>query len=172
MDFFIFPALDIRRPPCYIIRLRKFFTDFYEKNGVWRKYDRRCRIRGGVAGVRMLLDGTGQQLSARHGFRPASGKGRHRGEKHQSAFPDAPRRGRSAGEALEIAIGNSNIGVYKYDITNSAQRHRLEVIRKSKRIYFNGIPYPIYEVSGSFIVVGLDKHKDKKRILESLRHFK
>lgn len=78
----------------------------------------------------------------------------------------------AAGEALEIAIGNSNIGVYKYDITNSAQRHRLEVIRKSKRIYFNGIPYPIYEVSGSFIVVGLDKHKDKKRILESLRHFK
>ncbi|MBE6359792.1 MAG: hypothetical protein E7057_11195 [Lentisphaerae bacterium] len=78
----------------------------------------------------------------------------------------------SAGAALEAKIGNSNIGIYKYDITNKNQRSRLEKIRKSKRIYFNGIPYPIYEISGSFIVVGLDKNKEKQRILQALRSFK
>ena len=78
----------------------------------------------------------------------------------------------AAAEALELTIGNSNIGVYKYDINNKLQRKRLEKIKREKRIYFIGIPYPIYEVSGSFIVVGLDKHKEKKRILESLRNFK
>ena len=77
-----------------------------------------------------------------------------------------------AGEALEIAVGNSNIGVYKYDIFNKAQAARLRKIDNEKRVYFVGIPYPVYEVSGSFIVVGLDKHKDKKRILEALRDFK
>lgn len=77
-----------------------------------------------------------------------------------------------AGDALEIKIGQSNIGVYKYDIYNRDQRRRLEVIDREKRIYFVGIPYPIYEVSGSFIVVGLDKHKEKRRILNALRSFR
>ncbi len=78
----------------------------------------------------------------------------------------------SAADALEIKIGESNIGVYKYDISRTDQRNRLDRIRQSKRVYFVGIPYPVYEVSGSFIVVGLDKHKDKERILEALRTFK
>ena len=78
----------------------------------------------------------------------------------------------SATAALEIRVDNSSIGVYKYDISIRKQKERLERIRKSKRVFFTGIPYPIYEVSGSFIVVGLDKHKDKERILKSLRNFK
>ena len=77
-----------------------------------------------------------------------------------------------AGDALELIIGRSAIGVYKYDINIPSQRNRLEKIRKSRRIYFNGIPYPIYETSGSFIVVGLDKHKEKQRIIEALRSFR
>ena len=78
----------------------------------------------------------------------------------------------SATAALEIKVGNSNIGVYKYDTSIKIQKNRLERIKKSKRVFFNGMPYPVYEVSGSFIVVGLDKHKDKERILKSLRNFK
>ena len=78
----------------------------------------------------------------------------------------------AATSAVEIQIGNSCIGVYKYDTTSKLHKSRLERIRKSKKIYFNGIPYPIYEASGSFIVVGLDKHQEKERILESLRNFK
>ena len=77
----------------------------------------------------------------------------------------------SAGEAIELKVGNSWIGVYKYDVNHRDQRRRLEMIQKSKRVYFNGIPYPIYEVSGSFIVVGLDKNKEKRRILQALKSF-
>ena len=78
----------------------------------------------------------------------------------------------SATAAVELKIGRSNIGVYKFDTSIAVQKKRLERIKKSKRIFFNGIPYPVYEVSGSFIVVGLDKNKEKARILESLRNFK
>ena len=78
----------------------------------------------------------------------------------------------SATAAVELKIGPSNIGVYKYDTSIRVQKTRLERIKKNKRVYLNGIPYPVYEVSGSFIIVGLDKHKDKKRILESFRNFK
>ena len=78
----------------------------------------------------------------------------------------------SATAAVELKIGPSNIGVYKYDTNIRVQKARLERIKKNKRVYFNGIPYPVYEVSGSFIIVGLDKHKDKMRILESFRNFK
>lgn len=78
----------------------------------------------------------------------------------------------AAADAIEFTVNGANIGVYKYDINNKANRNRLEKINKDKRVFFMGIPYPVYEVSGSFIVVGLDKHKDKKRILEALRDFK
>ena len=78
----------------------------------------------------------------------------------------------AAADAIELTVNGANIGVYKYDINNKANRARLEKIAKDKKVFFMGFPYPVYEVSGSFIVVGLDKHKDKKRILEALRDFK
>ena len=78
----------------------------------------------------------------------------------------------SATAALEMKVGDGIIGVYKFDTSIRIQKNRLDRIRKSKKIFFNGIPYPVYEVSGSFIVVGLDKHKDKERILKSLRDFR
>ena len=78
----------------------------------------------------------------------------------------------NATEALELKIAGSGIGVYKFDRTARANRERLERIKKSKKIYFNCIPFPIYEVHGSFIVVGLDKNREKHRILEVLRNFK
>ena len=78
----------------------------------------------------------------------------------------------SAAEALEFTIDGANIGVYKYDVNVKKQRERLNNIKKNNTVYFVGFPYPVYEVSGSFIVVGLDKHKQKKRILKSLKDFK
>ena len=78
----------------------------------------------------------------------------------------------NATEAIELKIAGSGIGVYKFDRAVRVSRERLERIKKSKRIYFNCIPYPIYEVHGSFIVVGLDKNPEKHRILEVLRNFK
>ena len=78
----------------------------------------------------------------------------------------------NATEAIELKIAGSGIGVYKFDRSVRVSRDRLERIKKSKRIHFNCIPYPIYEVHGSFIVVGLDKNPEKHRILEVLRNFK
>ena len=78
----------------------------------------------------------------------------------------------AAADAVEFTVNGANIGVYKYDVNNKANRARLEKINKDKKVFFIGFPYPVYEVSGSFIVVGLDKHKEKKRILEALRDFR
>ncbi len=78
----------------------------------------------------------------------------------------------NAGAAVELKIAQANIGVYKFDTSVKAQKNRLEWIKKNKKVFFNGIPYPIYEASGSFIIIGLDKHKDKARILESFRKFR
>ncbi len=77
----------------------------------------------------------------------------------------------NATEAIELKIAGSGIGVYKFDRSIRVSRERLERIKKAGRIYFNCIPYPIYEVHGSFIVVGLDKNPEKHRILEVLRNF-
>lgn len=77
-----------------------------------------------------------------------------------------------ATEALEARVAGSGIGIYKFDRTAKVTSDRLEKIRKSKKIYFNGIPYPVYEVCGSFFVIGLDKNPEKHKILEVLRSFR
>ena len=76
-----------------------------------------------------------------------------------------------ATEALEARVAGSGIGIYKFDRSAKMSRIRLERISNSGRIYFNGIPCPIYETSGSFVVVGLDKNPEKHRILKVLRNF-
>ena len=76
-----------------------------------------------------------------------------------------------ATEALEARVAGSGIGIYKFDRSAKMSRQRLEKISKSKRIYFNGIPFPIYETCGSFVLIGLDKNPEKHRILKVLRNF-
>ena len=77
-----------------------------------------------------------------------------------------------ATEALEVQIAGSGIGIYKFDRSAKMSRQRLEKISRNKKIFFNGIPYPIYETSGSFMLVGLDKNKEKHRILKVFRKFR
>ena len=77
-----------------------------------------------------------------------------------------------ASEALEVRIAGSGVGIYKFDRSAKLTRQKLDKIAKAKKIFFNGIPYPIYEVSGSFVLVGLEKNREKHRILEVLRNFK
>ena len=77
-----------------------------------------------------------------------------------------------ATEALEVQIAGSGVGIYKFDRSAKISRQRLERISKNKKIFFNGIPYPIYETSGSFILIGLDKNKEKHRILKVFRNFR
>ena len=69
-----------------------------------------------------------------------------------------------------IKVGNSEIGVYKFDNTSAIQKKRLEQVADSRRLYINGIPYPVV-VHGSFVFMGLEKNSKKHDILKSIRRF-
>lgn len=75
-----------------------------------------------------------------------------------------------ASSAVAIKVGDSEIGVYKYDRTSDFQKKRLDKIEKTRRIYITGIPYPV-EVFGSFMFFGLEKNKHKRAILKTIRKF-
>jgi len=83
-------------------------------------------------------------------------------------LPPQPFRATS-GSAIKIA--GSEIGVYKFDKTSRVQQKRLDGIEKEKKLYINGLPYPVV-VSGSFVFMGLEKNTEKHRIIESIRKFK
>ncbi len=70
-----------------------------------------------------------------------------------------------------IMIADSEIGVYKYDRTSRVQRKRLERLAEQGKTYIQGIPYPI-EVRGSFMIMGLEKNKQKRAILRVFDTFK
>lgn len=70
-----------------------------------------------------------------------------------------------------IMIAGSEIGVYKYDRTSRVQRKRLERLAEQGKTYIQGIPYPI-EVRGSFMIMGLEKNKQKRAILRVFDTFK
>ena len=76
-----------------------------------------------------------------------------------------------ASTALAVKVGESEIGIYKYDRTSDFQKARLDKIRESKRVHITGIPYPV-EVYGSFMFFGLEKNKHKRAILKAIKKFR
>ena len=76
-----------------------------------------------------------------------------------------------ASSAVAILVGDSEIGVYKYDNTAGAQRRRLKWIENEKRLYINGIPYPV-RIYGSFVFFGLERNPAKRKILRTIEKFK
>ena len=76
-----------------------------------------------------------------------------------------------ASSAVAIKVGDSEIGVYKYDKTSDFQKKRLEKIEQTKRIHIAGIPYPV-KVYGSFMFFGLEKNKHKRAILKTIKSFR
>ena len=70
-----------------------------------------------------------------------------------------------------IMIAGSEIGVYKYDRSVRVQEKRLQGIAKEKKLFINGLPYPVV-VNGSFVFMGLEKNTEKHRIIDSIRKFK
>ena len=77
----------------------------------------------------------------------------------------------SASDAAAIKVANSEIGVYKFDITARIQRERLERIAETRRLYITGIPYPV-KVYGSFVFFGLDRNPAKRKIIRTIEKFK
>ena len=76
-----------------------------------------------------------------------------------------------ASTACAVLVGDSEIGVYKYDVSNDLQRKRLERIAQTRKVYIIGLPYYAY-THGSFVFVGLDKNKQKYAILKAIKDFK
>ena len=76
-----------------------------------------------------------------------------------------------ATSACAVKVGDSEIGVYKYDSSSSAQRKRIARIAQSRKVYIIGLPYYAY-VHGSFVFVGLDKNKQKNSIIKAIKRFK
>ena len=77
----------------------------------------------------------------------------------------------NASDAAAVKVADSEIGVYKYDVTAEAQRKRLARIAKEKRLYIVGIPYPV-KVQGSFVFYGLDRNPAKRKIIRTIEKFK
>lgn len=82
-------------------------------------------------------------------------------------LPGEPFRA-TAGAA--ILIDNSEIGVYKFDPTSAPGKKRLEQVKQSKRLYIKGLPFPV-EVRGCFAIMGLEKHRMKRKIIEVFDDF-
>ena len=83
-------------------------------------------------------------------------------------LPPEPFRATSA---CAVKVGDSEIGVYKYDLSNATQRRRIERIRSGRKVYIVGLPYYAY-VHGAFVFVGLDKNKQKKSIMSAIKSFR
>lgn len=75
-----------------------------------------------------------------------------------------------ANSAVAIMVGESEIGVYKYDRSSRHQKKRIEKLAKTKRTHIAGLPYPIV-VHGSFMFFGLEKNKHKHAILKTIKNF-
>ena len=76
-----------------------------------------------------------------------------------------------ATSGFAIKVAGSEIGVYKFDRTSRVQQKRLERVAAEKKLFINGLPYPVI-VSGSFVFMGLEKNPEKQRIVESIKKFK
>jgi hypothetical protein len=69
-----------------------------------------------------------------------------------------------------ILIDNSEIGIYKFDPNSVPGKKRLEQVKQSKRLYIKGLPFPV-EVRGCFAIMGLEKHRMKRKIIEVFNDF-
>lgn len=69
-----------------------------------------------------------------------------------------------------IMVDNSELGLYKFDPNSRLGKERLKQVTETERLYIQGIPYPV-AVSGSFALMGLDKHRKKRQILKVFNNF-
>lgn len=75
-----------------------------------------------------------------------------------------------ATEGLALLIGETEIGVYKFNQDNELQRKRIEKYAEESKAYIVGTPYPII-VRGSFMLIGVEKNVKKKEIIKAFETF-
>ena len=77
----------------------------------------------------------------------------------------------NATSAAAIKIDNDEIGVYYFNTDVEQQRKLLEKYYDNGFVYINGFRFPIF-MSVSFVMLGAEKHPNKKEIVKALRNFK
>ncbi len=72
---------------------------------------------------------------------------------------------------VAMLIGESEIGVYKYNTKVEKQLRNLEFVEKNGFVYVQGQKFPAL-INGSFVAIGYEKHPQKQKIIEAMESFK
>ncbi len=75
-----------------------------------------------------------------------------------------------ASSGCAIMVGNSEIGIYKFDRSIRIFSDRIKKIEERGCVYVNALPFPV-EVRGSFFIMGLEKNKKKHEIIRVFDKF-
>ena len=73
--------------------------------------------------------------------------------------------------AMEIIIDKNDIGVYYFNTDVEQQRKILAQYYEDGFAYILGFRLPVF-MSGSFVIIGAEKHPKKKEIIKAFRLFK
>lgn len=75
-----------------------------------------------------------------------------------------------ADSACAVKVGESDIVVFKYDISSKVQQERVNHIKQTRKVFVSGLPFYAY-VHGSFVFLGLEKSKYKHEIIKAIKKF-
>ena len=76
-----------------------------------------------------------------------------------------------AAEALAVKIGADEIGVYYFNTDVEQQRKIIAKYHEDGFVYILGFRFPVF-MAGSYVLLGVEKHPQKKEIVKALRSFK
>ena len=75
-----------------------------------------------------------------------------------------------AEEALAVEIDGKEIGLYRFDLTFSKAKRKVEMVKKKNIFYIQAIPYPAV-INGSFMMINYDKHPRGKEFVKIFKSF-
>lgn len=76
-----------------------------------------------------------------------------------------------ATEGLAVMIGKDEIGVYYFNTDVELQRNIIKKYHEDGFVYILGFRFPVF-MAGSYVLLGVEKHPQKKEIIKALRSFK
>jgi hypothetical protein len=76
-----------------------------------------------------------------------------------------------ATDAMAVLIGKDEIGVYYFNTDVEQQRKIIAKYNENGFAYILGFRFPVF-MAGSYVIIGAEKHPQKKEIIKALRSFK
>lgn len=73
-------------------------------------------------------------------------------------------------DGVSLRIEGRDVFLYQYDPTKKKQKHKLDQIRKSGKLYINGIPFEA-AVNGCFVMIEHQTNIKKKELLAAFQSF-